>query len=59
MRVAVGLLTAGLVAVASSIASAGEVKSGIPVGGVIGAYSTTKCAGIEDGVKPGASLCYT
>ena len=59
MRVAVGLVTASLIAVASTVASAGEVKSGTPVGGTIGAYSTTKCAGIEDGVKPGATLCYT
>ncbi len=40
-------------------AGAGEIQSGIPVGGAIGAYSTTKCAGAEDGVAVGTSLCYT
>ena len=38
---------------------AADVKSGIPVGGRIGTYSTTKCAGAKDGVKEGKSLCYT
>jgi len=43
----------------TAIAHAGEVQSGIPVGGSIGAYSTTKCGGAEDGVAVGANLCYT
>ncbi|GIW92759.1 MAG: hypothetical protein KatS3mg110_0800 [Pirellulaceae bacterium] len=45
--------------VLADVVSAGEVKSGIPVGGSVGAYSTTKCGGAEDGVPVGASLCYT
>ena len=36
-----------------------EVKSGIEVGKSVGTYSTTKCGGIDDGVKEGQSLCYT
>jgi len=36
-----------------------EVKSGVEVGKTVGTYSTTKCGGIEDGVKEGESLCYT
>jgi hypothetical protein len=43
----------------TAIAHAGEVQSGIPVGGSIGTYSTTKCGGAEDGVAVGANLCYT
>ncbi len=40
-------------------AQAGEVPSGVAVGGRIGSYSTVKCAGADDGVKVGQSLCYT
>ena len=39
--------------------SAAELKSGIPVGGRIGTYSTTKVCGVKDGVPDGKSLCYT
>lgn len=39
--------------------NAAELKSGIPVGGRIGSYSTTKVCGVADGVKDGKSLCYT
>lgn len=38
---------------------ADEVKSGVPVGGRISSYSTTKVCGVKDGVKVGQSLCYT
>jgi hypothetical protein len=48
-----------LLAVAVAPAVAEEVKSGVEVGGSITTYSTTKCGGIDDGVKEGASLCYT
>lgn len=41
------------------VASAGELKSGIEVGGTVGTYSATKQGGAEDGVPLGASLCYT
>ena len=48
---ALTLMSAGL--------QAAEVESGVPVGGRIGTYSTTKCGGIVDGVAVGKSLCYT
>ncbi len=54
---AVSASLALLVTVASI--SAAELESGIQVGGQIGAYSGTKCAGIDDGVEVGQSLCYT
>jgi len=56
MRVAALAMAAALCA-ANTLA--GDVQSGVPVGGSIGTYSTTKCGGAEDGVKEGASLCYT
>ncbi len=40
-------------------ASAADLKSGVAVGGSIGTYKATKCGGIDDGIKVGASLCYT
>ncbi len=52
----------GAVALVVAVAAgshAADLKSGVPVGGSIGTYSTTKCGGIEDGVKVGNSLCYT
>ena len=52
------LACAAMVAIASPLFAA-EIESGVPVGGKIGSYSTTKCGGIEDGVKVGSSLCYT
>lgn len=48
-----------LVACAGAVAQAADVESGVQVGGSIGTYSTTKCGGVEDGVREGASLCYT
>ena len=53
---------AGAAVIAAALGSAlqaEEVKSGIQEGGRVGTYSTTKCAGAEDGVKVGQSLCYT
>ena len=45
---------------AMAVASnAADLTSGIEVGGNIGAYSATKCGGIDDGVAGGKSLCYT
>ena len=39
--------------------SAGELKSGIPVGGRMPKYKATKLGGGYDGVELGKSLCYT
>jgi len=51
---------AALMVIASAAAiNAADIESGIEVGGKIGAYSTTKVCGPEDGVKAGQSLCYT
>lgn len=36
-----------------------ELQSGIAVGGKVAANNTTKCAGIDDGVRAGKTLCYT
>jgi hypothetical protein len=43
---------------AAGIAAA-DLSSGIAVGGQIGAYSTVKCGGIDDGVELDKALCYT
>ena len=53
------ILPLALLSISLSYVQAGEIKSGVQVGGRVGTYSTTKCAGAEDGVKVGASLCYT
>jgi hypothetical protein len=57
------LLAAGLVGALfmanTATLCAGELKSGVEVGGSIASYQTTKCGGIDDGVKTGQSLCYT
>lgn len=45
--------------VGSTLAQAGEVKSGIPVGGTVGTYQTVKCGGANDGVRVNQQLCYT
>ncbi len=45
--------------VAATASHADDLSSGIPVGKRVGTYSTTKCAGVDDGVKEGKSLCYT
>ena len=38
---------------------AAEFTSGVQVGERIGAYKSTKCAGVDDGVEVGKTLCYT
>ena len=43
----------------AGIAIGADVESGVPVGEKIGTYSATKCAGVDDGVDVGESLCYT
>jgi len=48
-----------MMAIAAAPVYGDEVKSGIEVGKSVGTYSTTKCGGIDDGVKEGQSLCYT
>ena len=54
------ILAVGLAGFVSTAAlSAGELKSGVEVGGAITAYETTKGGGIDDGVKAGQTLCYT
>jgi hypothetical protein len=52
-------MAVAVLAVCQPAANAEEFSSGIPVGGRIGAYTSTKCGGIEDGVDVGKSLCYT
>lgn len=52
---AVGVLACA----AASPVPAAELQSGIAVGESVGAYSTTKCGGIDDGVEVGKALCYT
>ena len=55
-----GLLGAAvLVLSGASALYAAELKSGIPLGGSMPKYNATKCGGGDDGVKLGASLCYT
>ncbi len=51
--------SATLTLLAITVVNAGDIESGIEAGGRIGPYATTKCAGIEDGVKVGQTLCYT
>ncbi len=51
LAVAAGML-------AASVAWAGEVESGIPVGRSVPAFQVVKVGGAEDGVKPGQQLCY-
>jgi hypothetical protein len=54
-------LTLGLAAVATlsvAVAGAEDLKSGLAVGKFVGAFDVEKVAGIEDGVKPGQTLCY-
>jgi hypothetical protein len=50
----------GLAAVAllATVAGAEELKSGIPVGGSVGAFQVVKCGGANDGVQVGQQLCY-
>lgn len=56
----IGLLGAAVLVLTGASASyAAALESGIPVGGSMPKYDATKCGGGEDGVKLGASLCYT
>ncbi len=48
-----------LVLASASAVRAGELKSGIPVGGKMQKYKATKRGGGNDGVELGKSLCYT
>ena len=59
MRVTGVVGAAVLVLAAASAVRAGELKSGIPVGGRMPKYKATKCGGGDDGVELGKSLCYT
>jgi hypothetical protein len=59
MRTASVFGPAALVLTLAAAGHAAELLSGVEVGGKIGAYSTTKCGGIDDGVAVGKSLCYT
>ena len=52
-------VAAALVGAAATAISAAELSSGIPVGEKVGTYSSTKCAGIDDGIAVGKSLCFT
>ena len=47
------------VAVWVSSGCADELTSGVEVGERIGSYKSTKCAGVDDGVEIGKSMCYT
>ena len=53
------LWSAAAVMAVAVAADAAELESGIEVGKRVGAYSTTKCGGADDGVTVGKSLCYT
>ncbi len=51
MALAIGVLGA-------SVAVAGDLESGIPVGKRVPAFQVVKCGGADDGVKEGQQLCY-
>ncbi len=54
------VIGAAVLALAGAItAHAGELKSGIAVGGRMPAYKATKYGGGDDGVELDKSLCYT
>lgn len=59
MRVLAAFGAAALVVAGGVALHAADIESGVEVGGKISAYRTTKCGGVEDGVKRGKSLCYT
>ena len=59
MRVTAVAGAAMLVFAGAHAARAAEITSGIAVDGKVGAYSSTKCGGADDGVEVGKSLCYT
>ncbi len=56
---ALSVASAAILLASAAALNAGEVESGIPVGGRIGAYSQTKCAGVDDGLAAGKTFCYT
>jgi hypothetical protein len=60
MRIRYQLAAAvAFVGAAATVISAADLSSGIPVGDRVGTYSSTKCAGIDDGIAVGKSLCFT
>ena len=59
MRMTAMVGAAMLMVAGGSMARAADLTSGIAVDGKIGAYSSTKCGGADDGVEIGKSLCYT
>lgn len=59
MKVTEVLGAAMLLMAGASSALAGELNSGIPIGGKVPAYKATKCGGGDDGVQVGKSLCFT
>ena len=59
MRTANGFGAAALVFAAVACSHATDLSSGIEVGKKVGAYKATKCAGADDGVEVGKSLCFT
>jgi hypothetical protein len=56
-NVAIGVALA-LLAAATSIRAA-DISSGMAPGEKVGTFSATKCAGVDDGIAVGKSLCYT
>ena len=59
MKNLTGACAALAILASATVAFAADLESGVEVGGSIGTYSTTKCAGVEDGVAVGKSLFYT
>jgi hypothetical protein len=59
MRMTTAVGAAMLMVAGAGLARAADLTSGVPVDGKIGAYSSTKCGGADDGVEIGKSLCYT
>lgn len=53
-------ISAGLAALlaGASVASAGDLTSGLQPGDSVGAFQVVKCGGAEDGVRRGEELCY-
>jgi len=58
MRTMLSLTAALVVAGGATLAGGAELTSGLQVGESVGAFNVEKCAGVEDGVKVGAKLCY-
>jgi hypothetical protein len=59
MRISAVVGAAMLMVAGGSCARSADLTSGIAVDGKIGAYSSTKCGGADDGVEIDKSLCYT